>query len=125
MKAAQDFELSDGKLIKKGDEVPESEIVRLFNYNREFLDLQYDEGLPVLSEADQKKLGDPSWKPKAKPFKITKKVTMEELTQKMNELGASEFKEWAEKKYGEKVVDKRKAGKNIIVDIINFERSDR
>ena len=110
----------DNKVYKRGTKCPESEVPRLLRHNRNYLKLEYEAGIPVLSDAQKKKyqIGNlfdgpkPIMKIKPKPF------TRENLTVKWNKLGTKEFKEWAEKQFGEDNIDKRNSARNIIYDIL-------
>ena len=111
----------DDKVYKKGTKCPESEVSRLIRHNRNYLELEYEAGIPKLTDAQKKKYNveslfnapKPEMKIKPKPW------TQEKLTVKMNELGANEFKEWAEKQFGEDQIDRRKSARAIIKQILD------
>lgn len=108
----------DDKVYKKGTMCPESEIPRLLRYNRNYLKLEYEAGIPILTEAQKKKYGVNFDGPKPTMKIKVKQYTRENLTIKMNKLGSKEFKEWAEKQFGEDNIDKRKSARSIIYNIL-------
>ena len=125
MKLTQDLKVED-KTYKKGTPCPESEIPRLLRHNREYLDLEYKEGYPVLTKEQEKKYGV-IFPPQSikKVMKIEKRnYNQEKLTIKLNELGAKEFKIWAEKQFGEDL-DRRKTAKAMIVEILRRQEAER
>ena len=121
MKLSQDLKVGD-KVYKAGTECPASEEERLVLKNRDYLELEYKDGLPVVPEKYKSYfngLPKPKMKIKAKTY------SQESLTVKMNELGAKKFKEWAEKEFGEDAIDRRKTAKAIINDILVIQERDR
>ena len=126
MKLKQDLKVED-KTYKKGTDCPDSEIVRLLMHNREYLVLEYKDGWPVLTKEQEKKYGIvfPPGNIK-KNFKIEKrKYSQESLTEKLNELGAKEFKFWTERELGEDVIDRRLTAKAIIVEMLRLQEAER
>jgi len=125
MKLAQDLEV-DGKLYKKGDKCPESEVSRLLQHNREYLDLKYEDGLPLLNDDEQKKYEFNTAEIKAKSKKEMKiKVraySQDSLLEKLNKLGDAGFKEWAKGLYPNLV---KKTSKGMIIEILKIQEEER
>ena len=106
---------------------PESELGRLLRYNWEKLDLEYKDGWPVLSKEVQKKY-NLTYPPKnvlTKQKIKGRKYSQDSLTVKLNKLGSKEFKEWAEKTFGEDEIDRRESAKKIIVEILRLQEEKR
>jgi len=116
----------DGKVFEKGSKCPESEVARLLRYNREYLELEYKSGIPQITKAQEEKYGV-SFKPEPpKEMKIPKReFSQESLTVKLADVGAKKFKEWAEKKFGEDKIDRRKSAKSIITEILRMQEEER
>lgn len=114
--------------IKKGKPIPEMFIPMFLKHNRNFIDnLTFRDGKLVLSKEVVNKYNitqnnvSPAHDKNIEPVEYT----MEHLTVKLNELKDEKFKEWAEKKFGEDRIDRRKASKNIITDIIKIQIEDK
>ena len=111
--------------IKKGDKIPEDFISLFIMKNRDYIsNLKVVDGIPQLTKEQEKQYGIHFEIPKPQTErevvdKAYGKYDMEKLKQKVAKLGSKEFKEWAEKKFGEDVIDKRKSADNIIVQILN------
>ncbi len=106
---------------------PESELGRLLRYNWEKLDLEYKDGWPILSKEIQKKynLTYPPQNVITKQKITGRKYSQDSLTVKLNKLGSKEFKEWAEKTFGEDEIDRRESAKKIIVEILRSQEEKR
>ena len=129
MKLSQDLKVGD-KTYKKGTDCPESEVLRLIMHNKDYLELEYKNGYPILTDKQIEKYGVPSYiyrvSDKEKVMKIEKrKYSQESLTIKLNKLEAKEFKLWAEKEFGEDAIDRRMTAKAIIVEILRKQETDR
>ena len=113
--------------IKKGEKIPDVFVPLFLLRNRNFIaNLDYDNGIPKLTEAQEKKYGVSFPKLGATPMKVAKLgLTQEQLVQKLNKLKSDKFKEWAEKEYGEDKIDRRKAAKKLIVDILKLQESEK
>jgi len=112
--------------IKKGNKIPILFIPLFLKRNRNFIvNLGYKDGIPQLTAEQEKKYGI-TFKQVIHPLKIKKdKYTQENLTQKLNKLGATKFKAWAEKEFGEDTIDRRKSGRSIIVQILKLQEEGR
>lgn len=124
MKLSQDLNVGD-KVFKAGTECPSSEEERLILHNPDYLELEYEAGIPILKGKDLEKYGKyfkiekTKMKIKPKPYSQTG------LLEKLNKVGFKEFKEWAETTFGEEKIDKRKKSKAIINDILAIQERDR
>lgn len=110
MKLAQDIKVGK-KEYKAGDECPKSEELRLLLHNRDYLVLDYENSIPIVSKEYERYFIP----------KIVKKVklhTQEVLINKLNELGEDKFKELVIKEYGEENINKNKSAKEIINKLV-------
>lgn len=131
MKARQDFLLALDKkgnrvsftgvekgveevLIEKGKEVPDRYVHDLVLRNPDFLDLKFEEGRVVLSEAEQKKFDLPDGKlPVPKPKVIKREHSNESLVKLYNAEGMDGLK-----KVGEKFNVTDRSHKKLINEIL-------
>ena len=113
--------------VKKGEKIPSVFIPLFLLRNRNFIaNLEYDNGIPKLTAEQEKKYGVTFQKLEKTPMQVAEiGFTQEKLVQKLNNLKSEKFKEWAEKKYGEDNIDKRKSARNIIIDILNLQESEK
>lgn len=114
-------------LVKDGEAIPEIFIPLFLRHNRNFIrNLDYNNSIPVLTKEQEKKYGITFTKPKPgkTELKVKNEWTQEKLTEKMNELKASKFKDWAEENFG-KDIDKRKSARSIIVEILMKQEGKR
>lgn len=133
--ASQDMNLhiKDGKyvgsidgaekiFVKQGEAIPEIFIPTFLLHNRNFIsNLIYKNGIIVLTPEQEKKYGLKFIGPQKEELKLYKeKWTLESLTQKLNELKAKGFKEWANKEYPE--IDEKASASSIIQHILRIER---
>jgi len=109
----------DAKNVKlnKGDKIPCVFIPKFLERNRNFFaNLIEKNGLPFLTEEQQKKYGI-SFGKKPSVRKEYAIYSMEKLLQKWKKLGSDKFKEWAEKQFGADNIDRRKGPRHICTDI--------
>lgn len=122
-----DFLDSKGKvlIIEKGEVIPKEFRRNLLLKNRNFIaDLEYKDGIPVLTPEEEKEYNlhfGVTEEQKGMKGKIKgEKYTQEKLTEKLNKLGDSKFKDWAESEFGKKI-DKKKPSKTIISKILKLQ----
>lgn len=97
--------------FKKGDEVPKEYIGDLLTLNQEYLDIQYKDGVPILP--------DGIVATKKKP-RSEYQFTRDELTEKLNVMGFTKFRDWSKKKFGLTDV----SGSKLITEIIKKQEDD-
>jgi hypothetical protein len=132
--ASQNLNLVNSKgkeiIVDKGKEIPDEFVRTFLLHNRNFIDnLPYKDGIPVLTEEQEKKY---NIKFGILPAQLGlqgkvkgDKYTQEKLTNKLNDLGTSKFKIWAEDECGKDIIDRRKSAKNIIVQILELQEKGR
>jgi len=125
--SSQNLDLINSKgktiIVKAGEKIPDEFIPSFLLHNRNFIaNLEYKNSIPSLSVEQEKKYGVSFKPPEAAPLKIKyNKYTQEKLTNKLNNLGAEKFKVWAENKFGDDEIDRRKSAKSIIVQILKIQ----
>jgi hypothetical protein len=82
----------------------------------------YIDGIPQFTEEQKLKYGI-IYNPEKPVMKIKADIyNQEKLNERLNKLGAKEFKEWAEKEFG---LDKKKPAKTIITEILKMQEEAR
>jgi len=117
---------TEAVLVKKGEAIPIIFIPLILRYNRNFIsNLQYADGIPQLTKEQEEKY-HVKFSIEKRPFGIPPiKYTAESLTIKANELGAENFKKWAESEFGTENIGRKKTVKAIIAEILKFEKARR
>lgn len=126
-----DFLDSKGKkiIVEKGEVIPKEFRRNLLLKNRNFIsDLDYKDGIPVLTKEEEKEYElhfGVTEEQKGMKGKIKgEKYTQEKLNIKLNELGDSKFKDWAESEFGKKI-NKKRSAKSIISKILKLQEESK
>jgi len=121
---------ADTYILKKGEAIPEIFVTLYLKNNPKLLqNLIILNGIPQLTEEQEKKYGI-KFVRKITTFeqeseKEKSKFTLEDLNVKVNELGKTKFKDWAENTFGKEKIDKRKATENIAADILEIQDEEK
>lgn len=113
--------------IKIGENIPEEFIQLFITRNPDYIaNLPIKDGIPQLTKEQEKKYEISFKPPKTTTFteevnKVYGKYNLENLTRRLVRMGDVKFKDWCEKNFGEDKIDKRKASKNLIVQILNWQ----
>lgn len=117
--------------IKIGESIPEVFIPRFITRNPDYIaNLPIKDSIPQLTKEQEKKYKISFKPPEPITFKevvdkVYGKYNLETLTGRLVRMGDDKFKDWCEKNFGEDKIDKRKASKNLIVQILNWQNEEK